>query len=62
MAQEFDELLEAVRAGQRAFNQGDYETAFALVAPDVEGSEGLVVRVREFESRQEALRAAGLEE
>jgi SnoaL-like domain len=136
MPPEFDELLEALRAAQRAFNAGDFETAFAGVAPDVEwhsGSwvidggvfrgkdalirfftrgqdagdwrveaqetidagegryvvrrrgesagrvskitdtmeffqvyelapDGLVARVREFESREDAFRAAGLEE
>ena len=137
MSQEnMNALAEAFRAGQRAFNEGDFKTAFAALAEDVEwhfgawvpdggvirsrealiryyeglqdagkwqvepqefidagegrvvvhqrgrwvgrttgiegsrdsfllwemGADGLVFRVREYESRREALEAAGLSE
>jgi SnoaL-like domain len=41
MSQEFVEAFaEAMRAAQRAFNEGDFETAFAGLSPDIEWHSG----------------------
>ena len=67
MSQETVEALaEAFRAGQRAFNEGDFETAFAALAEDVEWHfgpwvpDGGVIRSREALIRYyEGLQDAG---
>ena len=50
-------FAEALRAGQRAFNEGDYEMAFAAVAPDVEWHFGpWVIDGGVLHSREEVIR------